>query len=54
MCMEPFSAMTQPVLVGFVTYQCYKATVNEAETIRAAKPACGGSNAPACAALERS
>jgi len=39
MCMEPLSAMTQPV--RFVTYQCYKATVNESETITDAKPVCG-------------
>ena len=39
MCMEPLSAVTQ--LVRFVTYQCYKATVNESETITNAKPVCG-------------
>src|SRR6516164_9380721 len=36
MCMEPLSAMT---LFGFGTAKCYKATVNESETITDAKPA---------------
>ena len=36
--------MTQSV--GFVTSECYKATVNESETITDAKPAGGGPFGP--------
>ena len=43
MCMEPFSAMT---LFGFGTAKCYKATVNESETITDAKPTSFGSRFP--------
>jgi hypothetical protein len=36
--MEPLVAQS----VGFVTSECYKATVNESETITDAQPAVGG------------
>ena len=36
--MEPLSAMT--LLFGFAYLRCYKATVNESETITDAKAAC--------------
>jgi cell division transport system ATP-binding protein len=37
----------RPRLVGFVTSECYKATVNESETITDAKPACWRAFGPA-------